>query len=87
MNTSIKGKNVLYLALGIALGYYAYKMYKSSKVTSQNTQPVDDCESQWIEHSKTMKMSEGALQNAKNKFIRDCKNVWANAHPPKGMIS
>jgi len=80
----MKTQDLLLLGIGVGIGYLAFKRYQQNKPKADDTQhPLGvgtaitqktqaQCEAEWNEKSKTMKLSESALSTAKVNFMISC---------------
>jgi hypothetical protein len=80
----MKTQDLLLLGIGVGIGYLAFKRYQQNKPKPDTTQyPLGvetdakqktqaECETEWNEKSKTMKLSESALSTAKVNFMLTC---------------
>jgi uncharacterized membrane protein YebE (DUF533 family) len=83
----MKTQDLLLLGIGVGIGYLAFKRYQQNKPKADDTQhPIGvgtttapktqaQCEAEWNEKSKTMKLSESALSTAKVNFMITCTPV------------
>lgn len=76
----MKTKNLLLLGIGVALGYLAFKKYQQNKLKTESqpssiSKTQSQCESEWNEKAKTMKLTQGAMQTAKANFMLSCSPV------------
>ena len=77
----MKTSDLILLTLGAGLGYLVYKKYKKNKaeLSNKNINPVltkqAECEAKWNEKSKTMRLTQEALANAKTEFMLSCSPV------------